>query len=283
METFDDVCIVGYALNKKKLRKGGSAVTLSQSPPPPGELLTSDSFNSNVEATAKETYSSVWKGGGLADVLSDTCNTGVLFLPVDFDQPPDAPGQPVFHVIIHKLTEDIRAQDQVVESKAKLKYLEDYLRYFFFVCYRVDVIAHRICSLHPSTVLVDPVDAVQQVISRSNVCLVLQRIMDRHRGARRLPEQSESPETSESAAVVAEDNDTATCSTCPFRQPKFLLVEELGSLVPLFLASGLRFPVICKPLEACGTPNSHSMVSNVPICVFLNAFPESISLLFPRW
>lgn len=49
-------------------------------------------------------------------------------------------------------------------------------------------------------------------------------------------------------------------NSCPFKQPKYLIVEHTEKIYEKFQQSKLRFPVICKPIEACGTPNSHSMV-----------------------
>jgi hypothetical protein len=50
----------------------------------------------------------------------------------------------------------------------------------------------------------------------------------------------------------------------PFTQPKFVVVgtEQPSApedIVRLMGSAGFGFPVICKPVEACGTPNSHSM------------------------
>jgi hypothetical protein len=164
----DEICIVGYALNKKKLRKGGTALPSSSSGTAVAQHKSSSSLSPSGSAvrkidlqgesddgekrtslpspeqqqqqhpsqlqclstsTSKHDLSSpaspsVWKGGGLADLLTDKLDTRVRFQPVDFDSPLEE--QPFFHVIIHKLTEDIRGQD--IESKAKLKFLSDYLR-----------------------------------------------------------------------------------------------------------------------------------------------------------
>jgi hypothetical protein len=82
---------------------------------------------------------------------------------------------------------------------------------------------------HPSTVIVDPFSAVHKVISRSRTCHTLQRLID-------------------------------SVSNCPFSQPKFAVAESPAIIAEFIRRSGLRYPVICKPIEACGTPNSHSMV-----------------------
>lgn len=123
----DGICVVGYALNKKKLRKGDTDI-LSPLPPETTNIIL-EAPDSNCKAgdpchLIHSSLSSVWKGGGLADLLHDREDASVRFLPVDFDLPPDQ--QPAFHVIIHKLTEDIRGQDP--ESKSKLQFLADYLK-----------------------------------------------------------------------------------------------------------------------------------------------------------
>lgn len=82
---------------------------------------------------------------------------------------------------------------------------------------------------HPSTVIIDPFPAVHKVISRARTCLTLQRLID-------------------------------STSKCPFSQPKFAIAESPAVIADFIRTSGLRYPVICKPIEACGTPSSHSMV-----------------------
>jgi hypothetical protein len=119
----NDICIVGYALNKKKLRKSGTAAVQPSS-------LSPNTREQNVqqqkEPHTDSSFSSVWKGGGLADLLNDKMDTSVRFVPVDFEKPLEQ--QPAFHVILHKLTEDIRSQDVAGDSKAKLRFLSEYLR-----------------------------------------------------------------------------------------------------------------------------------------------------------
>jgi hypothetical protein len=57
------VCHVGYALNPKKMRRSG--------------VDNTESGNSRKK----------WKGGGLADILSDQVEEGVCFEPYNFDIP----------------------------------------------------------------------------------------------------------------------------------------------------------------------------------------------------
>lgn len=90
---------------------------------------------------------------------------------------------------------------------------------------------------HPKTVIVDPLDAVTKVISRARCCQSLANIIRK-----------------------------SDCN--PFTQPRFVLIESeqedvVGHILFLMAAEGFGFPVIIKPLEACGTPNSHRMVSRI--------------------
>lgn len=181
------ICVVGYALNAKKLRKSDRPI-LSQN------------------------KKNIWSGGGLSDILTDEIEEGVSFKAFDFELPLEQ--QPHYHAIIHKITEDIRSNDP--ESRRKVNRLQNYLR------------------LHPNTIIIDPLSCVENVISRSRVCRVLDSIIGnfvRNFG-----------------------------SFCPFSQPKYLIVDHTEKIYEKFEQSDLRFPVICKPIEACGTPNSHSMV-----------------------
>jgi hypothetical protein len=89
---------------------------------------------------------------------------------------------------------------------------------------------------HPGTVVVDPVESVRNVVNRQRTCLCLQAIQ------RRL------------------------LQACPFGQPAFAVIEppvfapEVVDNEAVMRAHGLVFPVICKPVKACGTPISHSMM-----------------------
>jgi inositol-1,3,4-trisphosphate 5/6-kinase/inositol-tetrakisphosphate 1-kinase len=89
---------------------------------------------------------------------------------------------------------------------------------------------------HPSASIIDPFEAVRAVVSRARTCRRLRELEDdferRHGGRRR----------------------------CPFRQPRFAVSESPELLGEAVQRAGLSFPVICKPIEACGTPLSHSMV-----------------------
>ena len=130
--------------------------------------------------------------------------------------------QPQFHVIVHKLTEDIDRK----ESVEKISALKSYLEYY------------------PKTVIVDSLDAVRKVISRRRCCESLENIIERLK------------------------------SDCPFSQPDFFIIESEDDSSPsnvlqLMKQRGIGFPVMCKPVEACGTPNSHKMVSSKMFFCFI--------------
>jgi hypothetical protein len=182
---------VGYALNPKKLRKPIKTEKIKQ------------------QQVSSSTAVRKWAGGGLADILAEPClEDGLLFQAWDPEQLPE--NQPFFHLIIHKLTEDIDRED----SRGKIAALEMYLRHY------------------PSCRLVDPLDAVRKVISRARTC--------QHLGA----------------------IESRLGNQCPFRQPRYLTVSEFDSVSTVrqrLADANFRWPVICKPIEACGTPKSHEM------------------------
>lgn len=182
-ENSNVICRVGYALNEKKMRKSGKSM-----------IHESETCYSSRKD---------WHGGGLADILTDNVENGVLFQPFDFG----SKDQPFFHVIIHKLTEDIERDD----SRDKIKSLEMYLQ------------------RNPKTVIIDPISSIKRVISRGRTCVLLQELCRDLGGS-------------------------------PFSQPAFIVSDHPSNVPALMRAANMRFPVICKPLEACGTPNSHSMV-----------------------
>ena len=61
-----DICLVGYALNSKKMRKSSR---------------TPEDYQSNACDKKKE---SIWRGGGLADVL-ESSHRGVVFEAFEYD------------------------------------------------------------------------------------------------------------------------------------------------------------------------------------------------------
>jgi hypothetical protein len=198
------LCLVGYALNAKKLRK---------------------SEGSSAPGVKRE-----WAGGGLADILqysevSGDDSVSISFAAWNPDIPPQ--NQPKFQVIIHKLTEDIEKEKE--ESKEKLASLNNYLSYY------------------PDTRIVDPIESVRKVTSRLRTVEYLKN---------------------------------AQTPKGPFNQPKFLVVNPgmtNEDIVRELHDNEITYPIICKPFEACGTPNSHSMVIYVSFsfCSLL-----TISVLF---
>ena len=213
-------CIVGYALNAKKLRKSSHDKS--------SVLDRSQSEERKISHCCPD-YE--WKGGGLADILDSSsesfpkCNSGgrdeplVQFVAWEHDQPTE--NQAVCDVLIHKLTEDM--DNNSTESIAKLASLEKYL------------------IANPRTVIVDPINRVREVVSRARTCQHLSDVMSRLQEA------------------------------CPFTQPNYMVLPADPSAIELHCAMrerDLAFPVICKPVQACGTPHSHSMVI-LPLIVFL--------------
>ena len=148
---------------------------------------------------------------------------------VHFD-PALSPGeQPKFDVLVHKLTEDLVQQAQ---PPSKLSAVEAYL------------------AANPDVPIVDPLAAVRNVVSREMTCLALDRIA------------SSSPSSSSSSS-----------SPSPRLQPRYFCYSRPSTPPPppnpntpspsfesLMAQHSLSFPVICKPVIACGTPTSHQMV-----------------------
>jgi inositol-1,3,4-trisphosphate 5/6-kinase/inositol-tetrakisphosphate 1-kinase len=198
---------VGYALNQKKLRKS--------------ELSLKKSSTDHLE-------NGMWLGGGLADIIYGSTEDGhpidgVKFVPFDTK---DVSTLPSFHLIIHKLTEDLEQE----ETSEKIKGLKLYLQ------------------LHPETIVIDPLESVRLVTSRSKSCEIISRI--------------------ESEFII--DNIKYSIS-----QPKYFVVNESQLKREYFLQCmdnvGLKFPIICKPVTACGSADAHLMAVLVKI--------EDISLL----
>jgi hypothetical protein len=210
--------VVGYALNAKKLRKSSH----DHSIPADGTKGTASASDHPAATNGKSNGNCVvhdWSGGGLADILDSTsssCSDNgvplVHFVQLDHEVP--IPKQPHCSVLIHKLTEDIGNESK--ESKSKLQALGAYLQ------------------AHPSTVIVDPIECVQKVVSRARTCTHLTAIQNRLLGCR------------------------------AFTQPGYVVIEKKVSdeaVLARLAQKQLVFPVICKPVQACGTAKSHSMVS----------------------
>ena len=75
------ICRVGYALNPKKLRKSGSIDVQTA----PTSTMSSESPSICAVATSTE---ALWRGGGLADIISDGLECeGVQFIPWNYEVP----------------------------------------------------------------------------------------------------------------------------------------------------------------------------------------------------
>ena len=92
----------------------------------------------------------------------------------------------------------------------------------------------RHLARRPETLLVDPLEAVCRVTSRVTT----------HEGLRRAHRRC--------------------LGRAPSLDPAFVVAEDAPALLRLIRQSGMRFPLICKPCDACGTPNSHTMVRPHP-------------------
>lgn len=235
MMTRPGVCLVGYALNKKKMRRSDAPTS-------------SPSSSSVAPSFSWEDRANSWRGGGLADLLYDTTDKSVCFQAFDFES--DLDQLPEFDVIIHKLTEDIRGRGS--ESSRKIGMLMEYMK------------------RHPNAVLVDPIEAVRLVICRNRLCLALQRIISQYEP--RIPYDGNA--SIEGKAVernhvkkqrISGNHGCLFNYPCPFSQPFYVIVNDTSKIVEIFQSSELKFPVICKPLEACGTPTSHTMVVAVDL------------------
>jgi len=213
------VCVVGYALNPKKLRKAS--------------IVSSCGNNTNGEGEREEKVSpnpsGPWCGGGLATIVGSSSNyvDGVSFSPLiggtDFADDAIDNFTKDCNVILHKLTEDIDKEEE--KSQAKLKKLEQYLRN------------------HPETVIVDPIENVRHVVNRERTSSCLENVFHK----------------------IGEDS--------TFAQPNFVIFygalstvngekndKDKNCITELMKHSNIQYPVICKPLKACGTADSHKMV-----------------------
>lgn len=92
---------------------------------------------------------------------------------------------------------------------------------------------------HPQTKIVDPIESVRKVTSRARTVEYIDSLQ----------------------ASLGKEK-------CPFTQPAYAIVwkdmTKNEDIITLLKEKNIRYPVICKPIEACGTPNSHSMVRTIP-------------------
>jgi hypothetical protein len=121
------------------------------------------------------------------------------------------------------LTEDIYHD----ESSEKLRALTAYL------------------EANPTTILINSISSVKNVISRPQTCQCLERITSKF-----------SPHPSSKCLSSSYPFDSNL-----IQQPKYFIVHKINdNIIELMEQNGLKFPIICKPLVACGVPNSHFMV-----------------------
>eukprot|EP01038_Epipyxis_sp_PR26KG_P005911 gene5911-8154_t len=215
--------MVGYALNAKKLRKSSPSSSIKKNDQIHSKnqnLLSGSDVerkdNNKIikdEICAETEVMTVknWNGGGLADILLDYPQEGVQFLAWNHDVKLEE--QPLFDVIIHKLTEDIDNK----ESLQKMKALEEYL------------------LRYPKTIIIDPIDSVRNVISRARTCFHLEAIQNKSKS---------------------------------LLQPNYFVLDNFTSIEQVeqkLIDHHLHFPIICKPIQACGTLQSHSMIVIVQV------------------
>jgi len=95
-------------------------------------------------------------------------------------------------------------------------------------------------SNHPEIKLIDPIQSIYNVISRNTTNQLLNRLI-----INSLP-------------------------NCPFTIPSYFTLDQpIGSsqeLLDRMKEVHMLFPIICKPIEACGTPISHQLVVIVNSC-----------------
>lgn len=139
----------------------------------------------------------------------------VCFVPVDFAHPLDEQGP--FDVILHKGTDELISSSphEMPSFSARIGALAAFVR------------------SHPETVMVDPIERVQQVVDRNvlNACL-------------------------EQAAA------TARSQGLPVGTPASIQVDKGGidqQICNHMTGSGIQLPCIVKPRVACGTPEAHHM------------------------
>jgi len=120
------------------------------------------------------------------------------------------------------------------------------------------LLLHRVLMIeeymacHPNTILIDSFEAVRIVVSRASTANMIDRICCSrwayfNFACRRI------------ARILHLPKNISSC----LAQPKYFLLQEARSpdqIVSAMDANGITFPVICKPLSACGTPQSHQMV-----------------------
>ena len=92
-------------------------------------------------------------------------------------------------------------------------------------------------KLHPTTILVDPFSSVRKITSRERACECLQNALNR------------------------------LTQPHPYKVPAYCIINDLAMASEEIRKGGICYPVICKPVNACGTAESHQMVSYFWLCI----------------
>ena len=136
-----------------------------------------------------------------------------------------------FHIIIHKLT-DLEAE----QSISTIILIEKYL------------------ALHPTCVIIDSLNSIRKATSRFRACECLRNILqDIQLPLSPLP-QSPLP-------LPLPLPLSLPLVPLPFCQPAYCVIEQKEEFKSKMNEYKIVFPVICKPIDACGIPGSHEMVS----------------------
>lgn len=105
---------------------------------------------------------------------------------------------------------------------------------------------------HPETVVIDPISAVHTVTSRLRTCDFLDNLV--------LSLRNKAYQLNNVDKEGAYGCDGPHKFTSPFRQPEYAKVDDIHQLRKCIASGKLTFPIICKPIHACGIPSSHLMV-----------------------
>ena len=92
-------------------------------------------------------------------------------------------------------------------------------------------------SSNPWTGIIDPISSIRTITSRARACDCLGQILEAFPASKR-----------------------------PFHQPPYCVLNNRNELRAQLDKHQLKYPVICKPIDACGTPSSHLMVCTLPTC-----------------
>ena len=163
-----------------------------------------------------------WKGNGLADALKPGQEIdGVVFSPFGEEE-----GE--FDIIIHKL--DGYGRDE--RTRAIMKNAKFYLERF------------------PETLLVDPLESVLRLGNRADICAGVSR--------------ARLSQSVASGYIVSQPRYTVFRKTLVKQEsesqsPNMVTVGH-NDVVSAVESAGLSYPVIVKPIDACGSPESHSIV-----------------------